>query len=145
MCRRRLPSRSTATREGSSLGRSFSDGLGRGATWKTPLHEVLASEFSSGKRPVTFAEFRAFRPAHPNPPHVPQDVDVSAQPVTAVSGSDARPCCRWLSEQTGRRYRPPTEAEWKKAIFGARFRLGDKWLGIKASGALSAQWEAFPW
>ena len=82
LCRRRLPFRATAARDGSSHGRSFSDGLGRRATWEKPVHDVLASEFSIGRRPVTFAGFRAFHPAHPNPPHVPQDVHVCAQPVT---------------------------------------------------------------
>ena len=39
-------------------------------------------------------------------------------PVTGVSWYDAMAYCRWLSEQTGRKYRLPTEAEWEKACHG---------------------------
>ncbi len=86
-------------------------GSAEGATWEKPVHEVFVSEFAIGKRPVTFAEFRAFRPAYPNPLNVPKDADVSARPVTGVSWNDEQSYCLWLSEQTGRRYRLPTEAE----------------------------------
>jgi formylglycine-generating enzyme required for sulfatase activity len=36
-------------------------------------------------------------------------------PVVGVSWADAVAYCNWLSEQTGRSYRLPTEAEWEKA------------------------------
>ncbi len=84
-----------------------------GATWEQPVHRVAMSAFSIAKRPVTNAEFRAFRADHENS----GDRDDNAA-VTGISWEDASGYCSWLSEKTGRVFRLPTEGEWERAARG---------------------------
>jgi formylglycine-generating enzyme required for sulfatase activity len=73
-----------------------------------PAHRVgIASSFALGKFPVTVSEFQKFRGVH--------STEVAELPVIRVSWHDAIDYCEWLSEQTGRTYRLPSEAEWEFA------------------------------
>jgi formylglycine-generating enzyme required for sulfatase activity len=74
-----------------------------------PAHLVtIPRPFSMGSFPVTCGEYSLF-----DTKHAPEDDP--ALPVVNVSWNDATAYCAWLSAQTGRLYRLPTEAEWEYA------------------------------
>lgn len=89
---------------------------------EAPQHEIDLPIYHIGKYPITNREYAEFikrtryePPERPNwdlrePPEGKLD-----HPVAGVSWLDAVAYCQWLSEETGRSYRLPTEAEWEKA------------------------------
>jgi formylglycine-generating enzyme required for sulfatase activity len=90
---------------------------------ETPQHEVTLPEYRLGKYPVTNTQYAAFIKREPR-----QEVPKKAgwflreppankldHPVVGVSWHGARVYCKWLSGETDRSYRLPTEAEWEKA------------------------------
>jgi formylglycine-generating enzyme required for sulfatase activity len=90
---------------------------------EAPRHPVEVAAFRLGKYPVTNAEYAAFIQQNPRLP-IPVKAgwfvrqpppDKLEHPVVGVSWFEAVAYCRWLSEQSGRDYRLPTEAEWEKA------------------------------
>ena len=123
---------------------------------EAPRHEETLGAFEITRTLVTNAQYAAFVAAtgHPAP-----DVDTetwrgyglihpfertrrhawrsgqppkdrATHPVVLVSHADARAYAVWLSRQTGRTWRLPSELEWEKAARGdrgARFPWGDDW------------------
>jgi len=101
------------------------DEAGRNA-YEGPQHEVTVKPFAIGVYEVTNAEWKACVDA--GACTAKRDGDDRA-PVLGVSWREASDYVRWLSRQTGRNYRIPSEAEWEYAARGGSttaYWWGDK-------------------
>ncbi len=116
------------------------DIYGDGKDDERPIHEVCLDAFNMAKYSVTVGQFRKFVEATgyvtdsekgggcitvdsngrwskvssanwKNPGFSQTD----SHPVVCVSWNDAAEFCKWLTRQSGRTYRLPTEAEWEYA------------------------------
>ncbi len=86
-----------------------------------PAHLVTLAPFRAAKRPVTndqYADYVEQTDASPPPFWSQDNFHTPEAPVVGVSWHDALAYCEWLSEQSGTRFRLPTEAEREYAARG---------------------------
>ena len=79
------------------------------ASDESPQHEVTVPEFFMSKYQVTQAQYEAIMGSNP------ASFKGANRPVERVSWDDAVEFCKKLSQETGRTYRLPSEAEWEYA------------------------------
>ncbi len=93
-----------------------------------PRHEVTIKAFYIGKHEVTFAEYDAFAKISKREPPDDKGWGRGQRPVINVDWQDAVAYADWLSNQTGKRYRLPNEAEWEyvaRAATNTKYWWGD--------------------
>ena len=100
---------------------------------ETPRHAVSVPGFAMSVYEITYADYDKFAKATGRPLPDSGDLDRSTYPVNNVSWDDAIAYAKWLSKQTGKKYRLPSEAEWEYAARGGQ-RTSYWWGNDKGVG-----------
>jgi formylglycine-generating enzyme required for sulfatase activity len=149
------------------MGSSDADALAE--AWEKPQHELELPTYWIGKTEVTNAQFRPFvegdgyrnaeywteagwqwrEQENITSPRYWDDATWNGdqQPVVGISWYESVAYARWLSAQTGRDYRLPTEAEWEKAARGPEGLIwpwGNEWQAGLANSAEAGEEKTVP-
>jgi formylglycine-generating enzyme required for sulfatase activity len=123
----------------------FMRGKNSGDKDQRPEHQVFLSAFEISRSEITNRLYKYFVDATGHRP--PEGVGYGWKanvypagqddlPVVFVNWDDAVAFCKWLSAQTGQKYRLPTEAEWEKA---ARL-VGDNYSSVGSLWEWCSDW-----
>lgn len=110
-------------------GGTFIMGNEHGDEDEAPIHEVTVNDFYISKYEITVDLYETFCSATGRGEPRTESWSKANHPAIYVSWYDAVEFCKWLSKETGKNYRLPTEAEWEFAAKGGKKTLKLKYAG----------------
>ena len=109
-------------------GGTFQMGSNNGASDEKPVHSVTLNDYYIGQTEVTQALWKAVTGTNPS------NWKGDDLPVEKVSWKDCQTFIAKLNQQTGQKFRLPTEAEWEYAARGGNKSKGYQYAGSNTLG-----------